>query len=308
MIDFSTLIARRLPALTEGSIYERLRRDPEIALDAEIRHGGLVYLAPEKLAALHRGYFDVARAAHLPMLALTDTWRTSAERIAASAFAGRPVNRDSVVFLRRLCADYNGLYVGGLMGCRGDAYRPGEALSEAAATDYHRPQAEALAEAGPDFLIASTLPAVSEACGLAQAMAATGCPFLISFVVRRNGCVLDGTPLAEAVARIDDAAPPAGYAINCVHPTVAAAALERLRETSAATLARVVCFQANTSDLDPDALNNIAELQTEAPEDLAREMRAVRDLGVPVLGGCCGTDERHIAEIGRLFFAHGCRD
>lgn len=297
MKDFSALLKPGRFALTEGSVYERLHRDPDIPLSPEIRHGGLVYTAPEKLIRLHAAYCRVAEEKHLPMLILTDTWRANAERLAASEFAGKPVNQDSAALLCDLASRYADIYTGGLMGCRGDAYRPEEALSEADAVAFHTPQAEALGETDLDFLMASTLPAVSEAAGLARAMAATGKPRLISFVIRRDGTVLDGTPLGDAIKTIDDIAAPTGFAVNCVHPTVLMAALKVMERTAPDQIRRIVCFQANTSAMDPDDLNNCAELQTEAPEDLAREMVAVRRYGLPLLGGCCGTDERHIAAI-----------
>lgn len=300
MRAFRELLQSRTFALTEGSVYERLRRDPDIPLSPEIRHGGLVYTAPEKLISLHKGYCEVAKAAHLPMLILTDTWRASAARLAVSEFAGLPVNHDSAALLCRIAAEYSEIYTGGLMGCRGDAYKPEEALSADDAAAFHAPQAEALGASNVDFLMASTLPAVSEAVGLAKVQAASGKPNLISFVIRRDGTVLDGTPLTDAIKRIDDIAAPTGFAVNCVHPTVLVAALREIESIAPDVIARIACFQANTSAMDPNDLNGCATLQTEAPEDLAREMAEVRGFGIPILGGCCGTDERHIAAIARI--------
>ena len=65
--------------LTEGSIYERLRRHPGVRYDAYLAHGGFVYddEAAVLLAQVHRDYMDVGRRHGLPLIALTDTWRAS---------------------------------------------------------------------------------------------------------------------------------------------------------------------------------------------------------------------------------------
>ena len=86
------------------------------------------------------------------------------------------------------------------MSCRGDAYNPGDALAVDEALEFHAWQAEKLADTGVDFLLAATLPAFSEATGLALALAATAKPYVLSFVVRSEGTMLDGTPLKDAIA------------------------------------------------------------------------------------------------------------
>jgi homocysteine S-methyltransferase len=302
-MTFAADLAARRTMLAEGSVYERLRRRPDIGFDPHLRHGGLVYQPAGRAAEaeIHCGYIAAAKAAGLPIAILSDTWRANAETVAASPFAGRPVNRDNVAFMKSLAAaSGHAVYVGGLSGCRGDAYRPQEALAAADALVFHRPQIRALAEAGPDFLFASTLPALSEALGIATALAETGLPYLLSFVVRPEGTLLDGTDWAEAIKRLDDApTPPVGHAVNCVHPRVLAAALAVLEREAPELVERVTFYQANTSALRPEELLQATELLTEEPDTLAAQMGALfRRYGIPVMGGCCGTDERHIAALG----------
>ncbi len=219
--------------LGEGSLYERLRRDPGVRFDADMAHATLVYDDASRavLERTHREYLDIGQAHGVPMLATTDTWRANRERQDRSPFRDHPVNGDNVRFLRDLRASYGAgatpILVGGSIGPRGDGYRPHEALGREAAAAFHAPQVAALAEAGPDYLIANTLPAVVEARGIADAFAATGLPYILSFVVRADGTVLDGTPLERAIDDIDaaTASAPAGYGINCVHPSLLAEAL-----------------------------------------------------------------------------------
>ena len=162
----------------------------------------------------------------MPLLLATPPWRTGRERITAAGLAGRDLNGDNSRFLAELRDSY-GAYaqqvaICGLMSCRGDAYKPTEAMSAEAAAEFHTWQANALAAAGVDFLLAATLPAMSEAIGLAQAQAATGLPYVISFVARPEGTLLDGTPLKTAIATIDASVTPRplAYLINCTHASV----------------------------------------------------------------------------------------
>jgi homocysteine S-methyltransferase len=299
-MGFVETLAQQRPILCGGSVFERMRRRADLHLDEHVAHSALIHdeAARAILVEVHREYVAAARDAGLPAMVLAATWRASRERVEASRFAGRPLNEDNVAFVRALQRDGEPpLLCAGVLGPRGDAYRPEEALGTEAAADYHAWQAERLAAAGVDVLVAMTCPAVSEARGLARAMAATGVPYMVSFVVRDDGTVLDGTPLADAVARLDDdgRTPPVGYLVNCVHPTV----FERALDAHAPTLAaRIVGLKANTSALRPEELDGSAELVTEPPDLLADHMaRVQRRFGLAVVGGCCGTGTEHVRAI-----------
>ena len=171
-----------------------------------------------------------------------------------------------------------------------------------AAAEFHAWQADALATAGVDFLLAATLPALSEAVGLARAQAATGLPYLISFVARPEGTLLDGTPLKDAVAAIDStvAPRPLAYMINCTHASVFRAALQNEQHSSPSVRVRVIGLLANTSSLSPEELDASSELVEEEPETFGSSVSALHgECGMKVLGGCCGTDERHIECLAR---------
>jgi homocysteine S-methyltransferase len=302
-MDFCEAVATCGPVLAEGSVYERLRRHPGITFDPAMRHGVLIYDPVGRAAAaqVHGSYVAAAKSVGLPLVMLSDTWRANAENIAASRYAGRPVNQDNIAFLKELRAQAKAeIYIGGQSGCRGDAYKPEEALDAEAAYAFHLPQMKALAEAKPDFLFAATLPAFREARGIARAQAETGLPYLLSFVLRPEGTLLDGTRLSDAITVLDDTqSPPLGYAVNCIHPTVLAQALAVLEHEAPTQIARVVFFQANTSPLSPEDLAAATDLETEAPETLAPQICALqRRYGLSVVGGCCGTDEHHIAALG----------
>ncbi len=302
------LLSANIPVLMEGAVVERVRRGAPHLLDPLLMNAPLVYSEAGRalLRQIYREYMDIGLMNDLPLLSLTPTWRANPDRLSASAFAGRDLNGDAVRFLqeiRKTYGDYGAkVYIGGLMGCRGDAYRPGEALSKEAARTFHEIQAGWLAGAGADYLMASTLPEIHEAVGMAEALASTGCPYLVSFIVRASGHLLDGTPLDLAMKRVDDeAAPgPLGYLVNCVHSSTLAAALSALPGQRALDSGRLLGLQANTSARSPEELDGSEELDGEAAEVFAAGMCALRTrFGLQVLGGCCGTDAGHIAALAR---------
>jgi homocysteine S-methyltransferase len=295
--------------LGEGAVIERLRRRSDLELDPSLVNSAFIY-EDAKRAALEticRQYLDIGRQFGLPLLMSTPTWRASRERIAAAGYAGVDVNGDNVRFLDRLRSSY-GVYaqrvvICGLMSCRGDAYHPAEALPLDEARDFHGWQAARLADAGVDFLLAATLPALSEAAGLAMALAATGKPYLVSFVARPEGTLLDGTPLKDAIAAIDATATPRplAYLINCTHASFAREALLHKENSSPLVRQRVIGVLANTAALSPEDLDESALLVEEEPATFGRTVAALHtELGLKILGGCCGTDDRHIRSLAAL--------
>lgn len=302
-MNFESFLSSGKLILTEGSIYERLRRFPNLKLDAHIANASLVY-NPDAAAILKsvvEDYIAIADRYNLPIVTLTNTWRANKDRIAKSEFADREVNTDCAHFYRQFLKQLNNqqpVFLGGLMGCRGDAYKPEEGLSSNDSYAFHSWQAEQLKNAGVDFLFASTLPALEEAKGLAKAMSETGSPYILSFVIRGDGTLLDGTLLAEAVRQIDQetAEPPLRYMINCSHSSAFRAAYPLFESVSD----RIAGLQANTSARDPRELDGVAELETEEPQAFATAMRKLReDFRLQMLGGCCGTDGSHIEALAK---------
>ena len=305
-ISIAEFLERSPCILGEGAVIERLRRSGDLELNPFLVNSAFIY-EDAKRAALEticRQYLDIGREFDLPLLMSTPTWRASRERIDAAGYTGVDVNGDNVRFLDALRKSY-GVYaekviICGLMSCRGDAYSPADALAVDAAQAFHAWQAEKLADAGGDFLLAATLPALSEATGLALALAATGKPYVISFVARSEGTLLDGTPLKDAIAAIDAAVipRPLAYLINCTHVTFARAALMHETNSSSLVRQRIIGLLANTAALSPEDLNNSKSLVGEDPEPFGKSVAALhRELGVKILGGCCGTDDRHIRSL-----------
>jgi homocysteine S-methyltransferase len=305
-IPFAKFLENYPCILGEGAVIERLRRNSDLELDPYLVNSAFIY-DDAKRAALEticREYLDIGREFGLPLLMSTPTWRASRERIEAAGLAGVDVNGDNVRFLdglRRNCGGYGDMVVVcGLMSCRGNAYNPAEALAVDEAREFHAWQAGKLADAGVDFLLAATLPAFSEATGLALALAATGMSYIISFVVRPAGTLLDGTPLKDAIAAIDRIATPRplAYLINCTHASFARAALMHETNSSPLVRQRIIGLLANTAALSPEDLDDSTSLVEEAPDAFGRSVAALyREMGLKILGGCCGTDARHIRAL-----------
>lgn len=307
-VSFQKLMATSPVILGEGAVIERLRRSDNILLDDHVVNSALIYQKDGRAAleAICRQYLEIGQRFNLPMLLSTPTWRAGRDRIAAAGLAGRDLNGDNFRFLEELRNSYGDyaskVAICGLMSCRGDAYKPAEAMAVNSAADFHSWQADALATAGVDFLMAATLPALSEAVGLAKAQSATGLPYIISFVIRPEGTLLDGTLLSDAITEIDSAIfpSPLAYMVNCTHASVFRSAMLHDSNSSPQIRGRVIGLLANTAALSPEELDVSVELVEEAPEVFGRSVSALHgDLGMRVLGGCCGTDERHIECLAR---------
>ncbi len=164
------------------------------------------------------------------------------------------------------------------------------------AARYHTAQIAALAEAGVDQVTALTLTYAQEAIGFVRAATAVGVPSVVSFTVETDGSLPSGQSLREAVELVDDQTDhaPAGFMINCAHPTHFEHAL-----VDGAWLGRISGVRANASRMSHAELDAAEGLDDGDPTNLAEQYRRLLPLlpGVQVLGGCCGTDHRHVRAI-----------
>jgi S-methylmethionine-dependent homocysteine/selenocysteine methylase len=301
--ELANIFEKSHAILGEGAVIERLRRNNDLELDPHIVNSAFIYDEDKRaaLAKIYQEYMEIGREYDLPLLLSTPTWRASRLRIKEAGYEAKDVNADNFRFLDELRKSYGEygekIVICGLMSCKGDAYSPGEGLSLDEALEFHQWQAEKLADSGVDFTLAATLPALGEAKGLALALAGTGRPYVISFVARPEGTMLDGTPLKRAIAEIDDATSPKplAFMINCTHATFTKAALMHETNSSSMVRERVIGLFANTAVLSPEDLNNSTDLVEEDPETFGKIVAELnKSPGLKMLGGCCGTDDRHI--------------
>ncbi|MFX1389998.1 MAG: homocysteine S-methyltransferase family protein [Promethearchaeota archaeon] len=296
--------------LAEGPVIERIEHEFRYKLNSNIQNAAMVYDDVGKviLEKIYSQYISVANNYGIPMLNLTPTWRANPERIELARFKDRNVNKDCVTFLRQIRNKFSyeevTILIGGLMGCKGDAYDPKVALSSEEAYNFHKNQVNELSKAGVDFLLASTLPAFSEALGIAKAMAESDCDYIISFVIHPDGTILDGTSLYKAISRIDNSVSPnpVFYMVNCVHPTTCKSAINTEPNNAELVKKRLKGLQGNGSSRRPEELDVLNKAESESPRSWAKKMIDLYlNSEIQILGGCCGTDHRHIRTIAKIY-------
>jgi S-methylmethionine-dependent homocysteine/selenocysteine methylase len=259
---------------------------------------------PPLLDRYYDGYARIAAKAGAGLLLESPTWRASPDwgrQLGYGAADLARINATAIAQLARLRDRYAGLadpvLIGGTLGPRGDGYTAGDRMTGAEAAAYHRPQLAVFAAAGADLATAYTLTYVEEAAGIAAAARQVGLPVAISFTVETDGRLPSGTTLADAIAAVDQTAPPAYYLVNCAHPVHIAGALA----TPGSWRDRIVGIRPNASQLSHAELDEATELDEGDPEALAAAYRqlAARLPALTITGGCCGTDSRHVAALWR---------
>jgi S-methylmethionine-dependent homocysteine/selenocysteine methylase len=262
---------------------------------------------PEGMEALgdyYRSYIEIARRNETGFTLDTPTWRASSdwgEELGYSATALAEVNRRAVGMAGEIRAAEETagtpISVCGTLGPRGDAYAPESLMSAGEAEGYHAPQVEVFAAAGVDMVAVYTLAYAEEGAGIARAAAAAGVPAVISFTLETDGRLPSGEPLGEAVERVDaeSGGSPAYFMVNCAHPSHFASVLEAPGQWKR----RIGGIRANASRRSHQELDEATELDSGNPAELGGEYLGLKRAlpAVRVVGGCCGTDTRHIASI-----------
>ena len=255
----------------------------------------------EALRSYFRPYLELARENDTGFVLESPTWRASprwADEIGYSADELDTVNRAAISLMDALRDDYSDvtpIVISGCIGPQDDGYDPKRKLSANEAAEYHSTQIGTFADTEADMVAALTLTYVDEAIGIARASQAEGLPVAISFTVETDGTLPSGEPLSQAIEETDAATGggPAYYMINCAHPTHFASVLGGSWTT------RIHGLRANASTKSHAELDEAPELDDGDPEDLGARYAGLRGQlpSLNVLGGCCGTDDRHVARI-----------
>ncbi len=259
----------------------------------------------EALRRYFERYLAIAAEGGHGFVLESPTWRASADWGAKLGYSDAEladVNRDAIRLMAELREAFAGraspIVVSGCVGPRGDGYDPGQIMTAEASETYHARQIAAFAEAGVDMVTAITMTNTPESIGIVRAAGKAGVPVAISFTLETDGRLPTGDSLEEAIAAVDAATGngPAYYMINCAHPTHFADTLGQ----GGAWLARVRGLRANASRRSHAELNEAPDLDAGDPVELGGQYRDLvrRHPHINVLGGCCGTDHRHVACIG----------
>lgn len=249
-----------------------------------------------------RDHLRVAARASTGFVLETPTWRANRDWGARAGYGADEldrVNRNAVAFLRLLGSEFGSVHqiVSGTIGPRGDGYDPGALLTPQDAARYHRAQIGSFMAAGADRVTMFTATHVGEATGVVQAARAAGADVVVVFTVETDGRLPTGQPLDEAIAEVDAATSSGAlhFGINCAHPDH----FSSLLDSDPMAYARVGLVRANASRASHAELDDAEELDSGNPIELASQYAALtkRHPNLQVLGGCCGTDVRHVEAI-----------
>lgn len=302
---------------------------PQLGGDFFMTDGGiettLIFLAGQELpsfAAFHllrtpegesalRQYFQtyaaLARKFDVGLILETATWRSNpdwGERLGYGADALALANRKLVELLEDIRGAYETretpIVISGCIGPRGDGYIPDNAMSMSEARDYHRDQIETFADSAADLVTAITMNYAEEAAGIALAAKRSGMPAVVSFTVEADGNLPTGQPLGEAIRQVDAATSgyPAYFMINCAHPCH----FDKVVRGDEPWAERIRGLRANASRLTHAELNDAPELDPGDPHELGQQYAALKRHQLKklnVMGGCCGTDDRHVEQIAK---------
>lgn len=257
-------------------------------------------------------YASIARSKGLGFILESPTWRASSDwgqKLGYSDDALAAVVRESIEQLEELRAEYESertpMVISGCVGPRGDGYDPGNVMSPEEAEAYHTQQVRTFSQTAADMVTAITMTNVNEAIGVTRGAQAAGMPAVISFTVETDGRLPTGQSLREAIEVVDEATGdgPAYFMINCAHPTH----FEGTLETGNGWLKRIRGLRANASRRSHAELDEAEDLDDGDPVEFGAQHGGLtrRYSHINVLGGCCGTDHRHIEQIAGVCAAAG---
>lgn len=249
-------------------------------------------------------YFDehahIAADAGLGVVLETPTWRANrdwGERLGHDNATLHRLNSDAVALVERVRRHIRDIpvVVSGNLGPRGDGYTADNAMSVQRAADYHAAQIESFAGTNADLVTVLTMTYAAEAAGIVRAASAVQMPVVVSFTVETDGRLPDGTALGDAVRAVDDETSGAAayFMVNCAHPEHVMPAVEE----QADWWPRVRGVRANASRMSHAELDASDVLDDGDPIELGGQLVALRRHGMNILGGCCGTDARHIRQV-----------
>ena len=249
-------------------------------------------------------FIALAAAHQLPLVLEAPTWRANPDwgpQLGYDAAALERLNRAGIELLEGLRQAHEvpgrEIVIAGVVGPRGDGYVVDRRMSAAVAADYHRAQLAVFADSAADMAAGYTLNYVEEGMGIALAAKDGDLPVALSFTLETDGKLPSGQPLGEAIEQCDrlTGSYPAYYMINCAHPEHFQ---DQLRGGEA-WVQRIRGLRANASRLSHAELDSCTELDVGDPLDLAQHYRQLRQWlpQLSVVGGCCGTDHRHVGAI-----------
>ena len=251
-----------------------------------------------------RSYAEIAKRFGCGLVLESATWRASADwgaKLGYTPEALAAANQKAIHLLQEIRNEYetgqNPVVISGCLGPRGDGYVIDHAMSVQEAHDYHRQQIETFADTAADMVCATTMNYAQEAVGIVRAAQGAELPVAVSFTVETDGRLPSGQTLQAAIEQVDQAtsAYPCYYMINCAHPTH----FEHVLAEGGLWSDRIHGVRANASRKSHAELNESTELDSGNPAELGAQYAHLKKRleYLNVMGGCCGTDHRHVEQI-----------
>jgi homocysteine S-methyltransferase len=302
MSQFNALAQASKPFLTDGGMetwlfFQQGFEAPEFA--------ALVLIDDESARTALNSYFDgfleMAERAATGFVLDTNTWRGCpvwAEKLGVSEDELLAMSGKAVTLAKDIRARWQDrvfpILINGVVGPADDGYKPGGHLTADEAEEVHSRQIAVFAKEGVDMISAITMTNIAEAIGIARAAKKAGLPVVISFTVETDGRLPTGDLLGEAIEAVDAATgnAPAYYMVNCAHPDHFRDAVSNAESWTT----RIGGLRANASRLSHEELDQAEELDQGDPEEFGQlHVELARLLPeLKVVGGCCGTDHRHV--------------
>jgi S-methylmethionine-dependent homocysteine/selenocysteine methylase len=258
----------------------------------------------EALRQYFETYAGIAAKNGTGFILESPTWRASpgwAQQLGYSDEELDRLNRKAIALMEEIRARHESpgtpIVISGCIGPQGDGYSPESKLSPGEAEEYHSTQIGTFADTAADMVTAVTMTYSDEAIGVTRAATAAGMPVVIHFTLETDGRLPSTESLGDAISAVVQATDdgPAYFGINCAHPTHFDDALAEAGEWRH----RIRSLRANSSTKSHAELDEAEELDEGDPADLGARYAGLRDLlpNLNVVGGCCGTDHRHVGEI-----------
>lgn len=288
---FLTRLADPRPILLDGATGTELERRG-VDTSTPIWSAMALLDAPQIVEQVHRDYLEAGAE-----VIITNTFRThrcNLDEVGIGHRAAELTTLAVAIAKKAVLAIGKPVFVAGSIAPLGDSYTIAEPLSRTEYLREHREMASHLADAGVNLLIAETMKGIGEASAAAEAAAATGLPFGVSFICRPDGNLLSGERVADAVKAVG-AYKPAFLGINCTPAPTLHVALSQLRAASTLPIA----VYANTG-VTKDYQNWGASEATQ-PDSYCGLAQAWIAHGAHLVGGCCGTTPEHIGALHASF-------
>ena len=256
------------------------------------------------LRKYYRAYTGLAQRFGIGLILESATWRASADWGAKLGYGAKEmadVNRQSIALLEEMRNqfpdDANKVVISGCIGPRGDGYKSVNPMSEKEAESYHQKQIQTFEDTAADMVTALTMNYAEEAVGIARAAENADMPVVISFTVETDGRLPSGQSLRAAIEQVDSATSlyPSYYMVNCAHPTH----FENILAEGEPWTERVRGLRANSSRKSHEELDESSDLDIGDPLELGKQYAQLKRRlpQLNVMGGCCGTDDRHLEQI-----------